>query len=136
MCGQTEIWNGAKMSLILDHINGDHFDNRLENLRILCPNCNATQVTHCRGKRGFEDFVNKNKIKQSRIKSCSCGKIIQGDRCFDCYAISKRTVERPEFSILLKQIEEFGYKGTGRIYGVSDNAIRKWIKLYEKNKGN
>lgn len=48
-CGQEEIWNGEKMSLILDHINGDNKDNRLENLRIVCPNCAATLPTHCRG---------------------------------------------------------------------------------------
>lgn len=47
MCGQGEEWNGKKMSLILDHINGVHNDNRLENLRIVCPNCNATLDTHC-----------------------------------------------------------------------------------------
>lgn len=51
LCGQTEIWNNKKMSLILDHINGINNDNRLENLRIVCPNCNATLVTHCRGNR-------------------------------------------------------------------------------------
>jgi hypothetical protein len=46
-CGQDEIWRGNKISLILDHINGIHNDNRLENLRILCPNCNASLSTHC-----------------------------------------------------------------------------------------
>jgi hypothetical protein len=51
LCGQTEIWKGKKMSLILDHINGINNDNRLNNLRIVCPNCNATLDTHCRGKR-------------------------------------------------------------------------------------
>lgn len=49
LCGQTEEWRGIYMSLILDHINGIHTDNRLENLRIVCPNCNATLPTHCRG---------------------------------------------------------------------------------------
>lgn len=48
-CGQGEIWMGKKISLILDHINGDSKDNRLENLRIVCPNCNASLPTHCRG---------------------------------------------------------------------------------------
>jgi len=45
-CGQDEWWYGEKMGLILDHINGDNTDNRLKNLRILCPNCNATLPTH------------------------------------------------------------------------------------------
>jgi 5-methylcytosine-specific restriction endonuclease McrA len=47
LCGQGEIWLGASMSMVLDHINGVSDDNRLENLRMLCPNCNATRDTHC-----------------------------------------------------------------------------------------
>lgn len=53
MCGQGEIWKGKKISLILDHINGINNDNRLENLRIVCPNCNAALPTHCRGSKGL-----------------------------------------------------------------------------------
>jgi hypothetical protein len=51
MCGQGEEWNDKHMSLILDHINGINNDNRIENLRIVCPNCNATLDTHCRGHK-------------------------------------------------------------------------------------
>lgn len=46
-CQQGPIWNGKRISLILDHIDGDRTNNLLENLRILCPNCNATLDTHC-----------------------------------------------------------------------------------------
>ena len=49
LCGQNEEWKGKHMSLILDHINGINDDNKLENLRIVCPNCNATLETHCKG---------------------------------------------------------------------------------------
>lgn len=47
-CGITE-WNGKSTPLELDHINGINYDNRLENLRLLCPNCHAQTPTY-RGK--------------------------------------------------------------------------------------
>lgn len=46
LCGQDENWKTGKISLIIDHINGDNKDNRLENLRIICPNCDATLPTY------------------------------------------------------------------------------------------
>ena len=49
-CGLTT-WRGRSLPLHLDHINGDHTDNRLENLRILCPNCHATTDTWCARNR-------------------------------------------------------------------------------------
>jgi hypothetical protein len=42
-CGITE-WQGVPAPLELDHINSDHWDNRLENLKILCPNCHALKT--------------------------------------------------------------------------------------------
>lgn len=47
-CGLTE-WLGQPIKLELHHINGDHSDNRLENLQLLCPNCHA-YTDNYRGK--------------------------------------------------------------------------------------
>lgn len=45
---------------------------------------------------------------------------------------SQRRVERPPIDELKKLIEKNGYRGTGKIFGISDNAIRKWLKSYDK----
>lgn len=58
-CGQGEIWRDKKMTLILDHKNGIHDDNRLENLRILCPNCNSTLETHAGKNVKLKKHTNK-----------------------------------------------------------------------------
>lgn len=54
-CGWAKKSVDGHLPLELDHINGDKYDNRLINLRILCPNCHSLKATH-RGK-------NKNKYK-------------------------------------------------------------------------
>lgn len=67
---------------------------------------------------------------------CSCGSLKSkySKLCKKCFNIKRRErkVERPSYNILINDINNLGYKGTSRKYGVSDNAIRKWIKLYIK----
>jgi len=126
-CGQGEEWNGEHMSLILDHINGNHSDNRLFNLRILCPNCNSTLITHCRGNRYLK--INNEKIK--KINHCECGMIIKNTskKCINCNNISQRKVkERPSKEELKIMIKKTSLEAVGRKFGVTGNAIKKWIK--------
>jgi len=44
-CGVAE-WNGKQLNIQLDHINGNSHDHRLENLRMLCPNCHSQTETY------------------------------------------------------------------------------------------
>ena len=137
LCGQGEAWNGRRMALILDHINGVRDDNRLGNLRIVCPNCNATLETHCGrnaafvGERSCELCGAPFRPRRPRQRFCSreCGtrapKPTRGRP-------GARRIERPPYEQLLEEIAALGYLAVGRKYGVSDNAIRKWRLAYER----
>ena len=141
LCGQGEMWRGAEMSLILDHINGIPTDNRLENLRVVCPNCNATFATHC-GRANQRpprialcvECGAAFRPRQLRQRFCSrrCGQRQNGKSAANRAAfVEARTVERPPYEQLLREIAETSWSAVGRKYGVSDNAVRKWVRWYE-----
>jgi hypothetical protein len=133
MCGQGEMWRGVRMGLVLDHVNGVWNDNRLENLRFLCPNCNATLDTHC-GRKNRRTVVDREceycgesftpKYAKQRFCSRPCG--VRHN------APALHRVERPPYHELLAEIAATSYSAVGRKYGVSDNAIRKWVRAYER----
>jgi hypothetical protein len=137
LCGQGEVWRGESMALILDHINGVGDDNRIENLRIVCPNCAATLDTHC-GRQNRIDLTARSclhcggeflpKYRNHRYCSHPCGVHSKGSHDPKPHT---RMVERPPFAQLISELEELGYRAVGRRYGVSDNAIRKWVGWYQ-----
>ena len=126
ICGQEPIWQGKELTLILDHINGSNHDDRLENLRWVCPNCNQ-QLDTTNGK----NLRNKNKNKI--LNYCiDCGKEISKGaiRCISCEQ-ARRHCEKPITREELKKlIRNTPFTRIGEQFGVSDNAIRKWCDSY------
>ena len=113
----------------------------MENLAVRCCNCHSQTDTHgsknkAYHKDGFKDKLQMVKIEEKKINKCpKCN--IEIDRksklCLKCSSLNQRTVKRPEYEILKMEVNDMGYVKTGKKYGVSDNAIRKWEKNYEKN---
>lgn len=63
-CKNVGNWNNKKLTLQLDHINGDPRDQRIENLRFLCPNCHSQTETFCSSNK---KFVSKKKVSDDHL---------------------------------------------------------------------
>lgn len=124
ICGITD-WNDKEISFHLDHINGIPNDNRISNLRFLCPNCHSQTNTY--GSR-----------KNKSLKTCPVcdGKMSnQSKHCRKCAAKVRSNptkINWPSTDDLLEMLRSSSYLAVGKRLGVSDNAIRKRIKKYRK----
>ena len=133
LCGLIE-WNGEPTPLELDHKNSDHWDNTLDNLQILCPNCHA-QVTAKRRGALIADlgFVEVKAADSNPAKICiDCGKEIshKATKCKSCVMRDRGTrIVWPSDEELQDKLKMVSYVSLARDLGVSDNAIRKHLKI-------
>src|SRR5436309_2821566 len=117
-CGLTE-WLGKPLTLVLDHINGVRNDNRLANLRLLCPNCHSQTPT-------FAGRNAKHPSRRKRYYCPSCGKEISrfGQRCNRCAKRLQPTkIHWPPLDSLLQMIRESSCLVIARQLGVSETAL-------------
>jgi hypothetical protein len=122
-CGIGNEWNGKPLTLQVHHINGNHRDNRIGNLQILCPNCHSQT----------ENYGSKNIKKHNHCADCGKEIALSSTWCPKCAAKHNRACKvdeclRPSKQELLELIQTKPFTEIGRMYGVSDNAIRKWCK--------
>lgn len=126
ICKLEPFWQNKKLTLILDHINGLNNDDRLENLRWVCPNCNQ-QLDTTNGK---------NRKQYTKKYYCiDCGKEIAkvSIRCKEC-DYKKRIipcevlpVTRDELKELIRSVP---FTQIGEKYNVTDNTIRNWCDKF------
>lgn len=119
ICGLSEIWNGKHIVMRLDHINGIHNDYRIENLRMVCPNCDSQ----------LDTFTGRNarKAKTGRKKYfCnSCGKeVSQGNNCCTKCDRDKRKTFKMEKEKLKNLIWTKPMRKIAIDFGVSDSTIK------------
>lgn len=154
ICGWSEvnIYTG-KVPLEVEHIDGNYKNNKEENLSLLCPNCHSLTPTYKGANVGHgrltrkkysdkykkeptEEILDKNKKEKTRYYCQNCGKEVsyKSILCRKCKAERDRLNSRVFGKITREELKEkirtSSFVAIGKEFGVTDNAIRKWCRVY------
>ncbi len=155
-CDTKDEWNGKPLNLELDHKNGIRSDNRLENLRWLCPNCHSQQTTTNAKKKQLKrisDFIpeilvlsksfNYRQIllklgfSEASANYKALRKILtENNISIPEYKQNKESRKHlmhpglPEKEVLSKMVWEMPHGLIAKKLNVSKASIRRWIKMY------
>lgn len=132
LIAEQKLGRSLKEGEVVHHIDENRSNNNPDNLLVF-----KTKADHTRfHKTGIKILEGDVYISPENI-CIDCGKIIDNhtkvQRCLLCSHKAQRKVERPAYDQLLIDKQNMSMCAIGRKYGVSDNAVRKWIKWYEKN---
>lgn len=122
--------NNTKMSVLVEEAN---------KCQLLCANCHMeehhpesnTSLIE-KYKEECKDLIQSSTLNPNYDNKCYCGKEVSkgSTRCSVCAKRLTRTVDRPSKEDLFNLIKSNSFTKVGEMFGVTDNAIRKWCKSY------
>lgn len=128
--------------------NWEKLIEELKKCILVCANCHREIHDDIKNYKDLPSSFNEerakeisqkiNNLKNHTVTYCkNCGTIItkSAEMCIECTHTLARKVERPSYEELKQDVSRMSMCAVGRKYGVSSNAIRKWLKKYEKTEG-